>query len=61
MLGLASLIPLSAAHSEALAESMPEGVALVESFRLEFLGAVGLAACGILISLLLMGTKKLQA
>jgi hypothetical protein len=40
---------------------MPEGVALVERFRLAFLGAVGLAACGNLISLLLMGTKKLQA
>jgi EmrB/QacA subfamily drug resistance transporter len=61
VLGLAILIPLSAARSEALAGTVPEGVALVEGFRLAFFGAVGIAACGILISLLLMGTKKPQA
>src|SRR5215212_1565149 len=61
VLGLAILVPLSAARSEALAGTVPEGVALVEGFRLAFFGAVGIAACGILISLLLMGTKKPQA
>ena len=61
VLGLAILIPLSAARSEALAGTVPEGVALVEGFRLAFLGAVGIAACGILISLLLVSTKKPQA
>jgi MFS family permease len=61
VLGLAILIPLSAARSEALAGTMPDGVALVEGFRLAFFGAVGIAACGILISLLLTGTKKPRA
>jgi EmrB/QacA subfamily drug resistance transporter len=61
VLGLAILIPLSAARAEALAGTVPEGVALVEGFRLAFLGAVGIAACGILISLLLVSTKKPQA
>jgi hypothetical protein len=61
VLGLAILIPLSAARSEALAGTVPEGVALVEGFRLAFLGAVGIAACGILISSFLMGRKKPQA
>jgi hypothetical protein len=51
----------SCARSEAFAGTVPEGVALVEGFRLAFLGAVGIAACGILISLLLMGTKKPRA
>ena len=61
VLGLAILIPLSAARSEALAGTVPEGVALVEGFRLAFFGAVGIAACGILISSLLIGSKKPQA
>jgi hypothetical protein len=51
VLGLAILIPLSAVRSEAL----------VEGFRLAFFGTVGIAACGVLISLLLMATKKPRA
>ncbi len=61
VLGLAILIPLSAARSEALAETVPEGVALVEGFRLAFFGAVVIVGCGIVISVLLVGRKKPQA
>ena len=58
VLGLAILIPLSAARSEALAGTVPVDVALVEGFRLAFFGAVGIVACGIVISVLLTGQKK---
>ncbi len=58
VLGLAVLIPLSAARSEALAGKLPADAALVEGFRLGFFGAVGIAACGILISALLTKQKK---
>src|SRR5215203_1880065 len=58
VLGLAILIPLSAARSEALAGTVPAGAALVEGFRLAFFGAAGIAACGIVISVLLMGQEK---
>ena len=61
VLGLAILIPLSAARSEALAGTARADAALVEGFRLAFFGAVGIAACGILISSLLIGSKKPQA
>jgi hypothetical protein len=57
-LGLAILIPLSAARTEALAETLPAQTALVEGFRLAFFGAAGIAACGILVSMLLMGQMK---
>jgi EmrB/QacA subfamily drug resistance transporter len=58
VLGLAILIPLSAARTEALAETLPAQTALVEGFRLAFFGAAGIAACGILVSMLLMGQMK---
>ena len=58
VLGLAVLIPLSAARTEALAETVPSGTALVEGFRLAFYGAAGIAACGVVISVLLIGRKK---
>jgi len=58
VLGLAILIPLSAARSEALAGTVPAGAALVEGFRLAFFGAAGIAACGIVISVLLIGPLR---
>jgi EmrB/QacA subfamily drug resistance transporter len=58
VLGLAVLIPLSAARSEALAGKLPADAALVEGFRLAFLGAVAIAACGIIISALLTKQEK---
>ncbi len=58
VLGLAILVPLSAARSEALAGTAPDGVALVEGFRLAFWGAVGIAACGVVISMLLTGRNS---
>ena len=58
VLGLPILIPLSAARSEALAGKLSPDAALVEGFRLAFFGAVGIAACGIIISALLTGQKK---
>ena len=58
VLGLAILIPLSAARAEALAGTLPAESALVEGFRLAFFGAAGIAACGILVSVLLTGQKK---
>ena len=57
VLGLAVLIPLSAARSETLAGKLPADTALVEGFRLAFFGAVGIAVCGI-ISALLTSQKK---
>ena len=58
VLGLAILIPLSAARSESLAGKLPADAALVEGFRLAFFGAAGIAACGIIISALLTSQKK---
>ncbi len=46
VLGLAILVPLSAACSEALAGTVPDGVALVGGFRLASWGAVGIAGAG---------------
>ena len=57
VLGLAILIPLSAAKTEALAGTMPTGDALVEGFRVAFWGAAGIAAVGITIPLLLVRRK----
>jgi EmrB/QacA subfamily drug resistance transporter len=58
VLGLAVLIPLSAARSEALAGKLTADAALVEGFRLAFFGAIGIAACGIIISALLTKQEK---
>ncbi len=58
VLGLAVLIPLSAARSEALAGNVPADAALVEGFRLAFFGAVGIAACGIIIAASLTSQEK---
>jgi MFS family permease len=52
VLGLAVLIPLSAARSQALAGKLTADAALVEGFRLAFFGAIGIAACGIISALL---------
>jgi hypothetical protein len=57
VLGLAILIPLSAARTETLARTIPADAALVEGFRVAFLGAVAIAACGIATSILLTGKK----
>jgi EmrB/QacA subfamily drug resistance transporter len=57
VLGLAILVPLSAARTEALAGTMPEGGALVEGFRLAFFGAAGIAASGVVISAWLIRGK----
>ena len=58
VLGLAILVPLSAARTEALAETVPAETALVEGFMLAFYGAAGIAASGAVISVLLIGKKK---
>jgi EmrB/QacA subfamily drug resistance transporter len=58
VLGLAILLPLSAARTEALAETMPADAALVQGFRLAFLSAGAIAACGIAIATLLTGRKQ---
>jgi MFS family permease len=58
VLGLAILIPLSAARTETLAKTIPNDAALVEGFRLAFLGAVIIAACGMVIATLLTGRKQ---
>jgi EmrB/QacA subfamily drug resistance transporter len=57
VLGLAILVPLSAARAEALAGTVPDGVALVEGFRLAFFGAAGIAAVGVVIPVLLIRRK----
>jgi MFS family permease len=57
VLGLAILVPLSAARAEALAGTVPAEAALVEGFRLAFFGAVGIAASGILVCVLLIRRK----
>jgi hypothetical protein len=43
---------------EALAGTVPAETELVEGFRLAFYGAAGIAACGVVISVLLIGRKK---
>lgn len=58
VLGLAVLVPLSAARTEALDGTVPAGVALIEGFRLAFFGAAGIAALAVVIPLLLVRRKK---
>ena len=58
VLGLAILVPLSAARTETLAETIPADPALVGGFRLAFLGAAAIAACGITIATLLTKQKQ---
>jgi EmrB/QacA subfamily drug resistance transporter len=57
VLGLAILVPLSAARTENLAETMPADLALIHGFRLAFLGAAIIAACGIAIATIFTGQK----
>jgi MFS family permease len=58
VLGLAILIPLSAARTQTLTETIPADAALVGGFKLAFLGAVVIAAFGITIATLLTGQKR---
>lgn len=58
VLGLATLVPLSAARTGALAGRVPHEVALVEGFRWAFLGAAGISAAGTLVSVLLVRRRK---
>ena len=58
VLGLAILVPLSAARTQTLADTIPADAALVRGFKLAFLGAVVIAACGIAIATLLTGRKR---
>jgi hypothetical protein len=58
VLGLAILVPLSAARTQTLAETIPPDAALVEGFRLAFLGGAIIAACGIAIATLLTGYRQ---
>lgn len=58
VLGLAVLVPLSAARAEALAGRVSAEVALVEGFRWAFFGAAGIAASGALISVFLVGRRR---
>jgi EmrB/QacA subfamily drug resistance transporter len=58
VLGLAILVPLSAARTQSLAETIPPDAALVEGFRLAFLGGAIIAACGIAVAILLTGQKR---
>lgn len=60
VLGLAILVPLSAARTETLTETIPADAALVEGFRLAVLGAVLISVCGIAIATLLTGQKHKQ-
>lgn len=59
-LGLAVLVPLSAARTESLTEGLadPSGAALVEGFRWAFFGATGLAVLGTLVALFLIRGGK---
>jgi MFS family permease len=56
-LGLAVLIPLSAARTDALAGISPEA-ALVEGFRWCFFGAAGIAVLGALLALFLVRGRR---
>ena len=58
VLGLAILVPLSAARTEILSETISADAALVGGFKLAFLGAAVIAACGIAIAALLTGQKR---
>jgi MFS family permease len=58
VLGLAILVPLSAARTQTLADTIPTDAALVEGFRLAFLGGAMIAACGIAIATLFTGQKQ---
>jgi EmrB/QacA subfamily drug resistance transporter len=58
VLGLAILVPLSAARTQTLAETIPADAALVGGFKLAFLGAAVISACGIAIATLLAGQKQ---
>jgi EmrB/QacA subfamily drug resistance transporter len=58
VLGLAILVPLSAARTQTLAETIPADAALVGGFKLAFLGAAVISACGIAIATLLTGQKQ---
>ena len=53
VLGLATLVPLSAARTSELAGRVSQDAALIEGFRWAFFGAVGIAVAGALISVLL--------
>ena len=58
-LGLAILIPLSAARTDALAESgVQPDVALIGGFRLAFFGAAGIALLGAVIALSLLSRRR---
>ena len=58
-LGLALLVPLSAARTDALAGSgIQPDVALIGGFRVAFLGAAGTAILGALVALFLLKQKK---
>ncbi len=61
VLGLAVLVPLSAARTEALAHTISHEAALVEGFRLAFVGAAVLAVCGIAVAVLLTGPEQREA
>ena len=58
VLGLAILVPLSAARTQTLAETIPADAALVGGFKLAFLGAAMISACGIVAAALLTGHKQ---
>ena len=58
VLGLAVLVPLSAARTEALAHTISPEAALVEGFRLAFVGAALIAVCGIAIAAFLTGQEQ---
>jgi EmrB/QacA subfamily drug resistance transporter len=60
VLGLAILVPLSAARTQTLVETIPADAALVGGFKLAFLGAAVIAACGIAIATLLAGQKRYE-
>jgi MFS family permease len=61
VLGLAILVPLSAARTQTLADTIPPDAALVEGFRLAFLGGAIIAACGIAIATLFTGQKQRES
>jgi EmrB/QacA subfamily drug resistance transporter len=61
VLGLAILVPLSAARTQTLAATIPADAALVGGFKLAFLGATVIAACGITIATLLTGHEQQEA
>ena len=58
VLGLAILVPLSAARTQTLSATIPADAALVGGFKLAFLGATVIAACGIAIATLLAGHEQ---